>query len=98
MKVVTLLWLLAQMLLAQSGALIYKTKCMACHGKSAHVKALGQGNEIAGWAKEKLVNVLKEYREGTRDTSGMGPLMNGQIRRFSNKEINAVSDYLSKIK
>jgi len=98
MKIVTLLWLLASMLAAQNGALIYKYKCMACHGKFAQIRALGKGSEIAGWAKNKLVTILKEYRNGTRDASGMGPLMNGQIKRFSNRDIDAVSDYLSNIK
>jgi len=98
MKTLTLLWLLVATLTAQNGALIYKSKCMACHGKFANLKALGTGGQIAGWAKNKLVTILKEYRDGTRDASGMGLLMNGQIKRFSNREIEAVSDYLSNIK
>jgi len=98
MKTLTLLWLLASTLTAGNGALIYKSKCMACHGKFAQLKALGKGSGIAGWAKNKLVTILEEYRDGTRDSDGMGPLMSGQMKRFSNRDIDAVSDYLANIK
>jgi len=98
MKTLTLLWLLASTLTAGNGALIYKSKCMACHGKFAQLKALGKGSGIAGWAKNKLVTILKEYKDGTRDSDGMGALMSGQMKRFSNRDIDAVSDYLANIK
>jgi len=82
-------------LMAADGAALYK-KCAGCHGAKGEKKALGKSQPIKGWSKEKLVEALKGYKAGTRNVVGMGGLMKGQVASYSDADIEAVSEYISK--
>ncbi len=82
-------------LMAADGAALYK-KCAGCHGAHGEKKALGKSQPIKGWSKDKLVEALKGYKAGTRNVHGMGGLMKGQMASYSDADIEAVSEYISK--
>jgi len=79
------------------GAELYK-KCVSCHGAKAEKKGLGKSEVIAGWDVAKLEEALKGYKAGTRNVHGMGGLMKGQVASYSDEDIKAVSEYISKLK
>ncbi len=87
---------LATSLMADGKALY--GKCAGCHGANGEKKALGKSEVIKGWSKEKLVEALKGYKAGTRNVHGMGPLMKGQVASLSDADIEALADYISKMK
>ena len=70
-------------------------KCSGCHGKDGKTKALGKSEVVAGQAVADLVTKLAEYKAGTRNVSGMGTLMKGQVASMSDDDIKAVSEYMS---
>ena len=72
-------------------------KCKGCHGADGKTKALGKSAVIAGQDKAALVIALNEYKAGTRNVSGMGMLMKGQVASMSDSDIEAVAEYLSQL-
>lgn len=70
-------------------------KCAGCHGEDGKTKALGKSAEVAGQSVVDLVAALTEYKAGTRNVSGMGMLMKGQVASMSEDDIQAVSEYMS---
>ena len=77
-----------------AGAAAY-AKCAGCHGKDGKTKALGKSEVVAGQAAADLETKLAEYKAGTRNVSGMGMLMKGQVASMSDDDIKAVSEYMS---
>ncbi len=88
---------LATSLMAADGKTLFG-KCAGCHGANGEKKALGKSAVIKGWPKDKLVEALKGYKAGTRNVHGMGPLMKGQVASLSDADIEALADYISKLK
>ncbi len=84
-------------LMAADGAALYK-KCASCHGAKAEKKALGKSAVIQGLDKAHLVKELKEYKAGKLNKKGMGGLMKAQLATYSDADIEAVADYISKLK
>ena len=70
-------------------------KCAGCHGKDGKTKALGKSEVIAGQSAADLETKLAEYKAGTRNVSGMGSLMKGQVASLSEDDIKAVAAYIS---
>jgi cytochrome c553 len=73
-------------------------KCAGCHGKDGKTLALGKSAVIAGQSKEDLLAKLKEYKAGTRDVSGMGTLMKGQVAAMSDADLDAVAAFVAALK
>ena len=70
-------------------------KCAGCHGADGKTKALGKGNPVAGQTVAALAEALAGYKAGTRNVSGMGMLMKGQVASMDEATITAVSEYMS---
>ena len=81
----------------KEGAKLY-AKCSGCHGADGKTKALGKSPVIAGESKEALITKLNAYKAGTRNESGMGTLMKGQVASMDDKSIAAVAAYISTLK
>ena len=96
-KVVLSLVLATASLMAASGEELFK-KCVSCHGVNAEKPALGKSEVIAGWDKAKTVESLMGYRAGTLNKKGMGAMMKGQMATFSDADIDAIAEYISKLK
>ena len=77
------------------GAVLFK-KCASCHGKNAEKKALGKSNIIQGWSKDKIVNAVNGYKDGTYG-GAMKAVMKGQVSNLSDADVNAVAEYISKL-
>jgi cytochrome c553 len=70
-------------------------KCAGCHGKDGKTKALGKSEIIAGQSSADIEAKLTEYKAGTRNVTGMGTLMKGQVASMGDADIKAVSAYIS---
>ena len=77
-----------------AGEALY-VKCAGCHGKDGKRKALGKSAIIGGQDAAALAESIKGYRAGTRNVSGMGTLMKGQIGAMSDQDIEILSHYIS---
>ena len=69
-------------------------KCSGCHGTRAEKKALGKSKVIAGWEKEKLITVMKGYKDGSYGGAMKG-LMQGQVKNLSDEEVEALAGLIS---
>jgi len=78
------------------GKVLYK-KCSSCHGLNAEKKALNKSEIIQNWDAENISNALKGYRNGTYGGAMKG-VMKSQTINLSDKEIDALSTYISSLK
>lgn len=78
------------------GEKLYKDNCVRCHGER------GEGNEekwfplIQGQHFEYLIRQFREIKNGKRRNSN--PEMVDQIKGFSDTDVEAVMDYVSRLK
>lgn len=72
-------------------------KCIACHGASGQMKALGRSEVIKGWSKAKVVTALKGYKDGSYGKMMKG-IMKGQVATLNDKQMNELGDYISSLK
>ena len=70
-------------------------KCAGCHGADGKTKALGKSAVVAGQPAAALAEAIHGYIAGTRNVSGMGMLMKGQVASMDEATITAVSEYIS---
>jgi cytochrome c len=73
------------------------TTCAACHGPDGKTLALGKGAVIAGQPKADLLEKMHAYKAGTRDITGNGMLMKGQMAALSDADMDALADYISSL-
>ena len=97
MKTLFALLGLTLMLNAADGSALFQ-KCAACHGQKAEKQALGKSEVIAGWKSDKVLEALKGYKAGTRNTKGMGALMKGQTATLSDTDMKVLSEYIATLK
>jgi cytochrome c len=72
-------------------------KCASCHGTDASKKALGVSNILKGQSKDELVKKMKGYKDGSYGGSKKS-VMASQMKDLSDKDINDLADYISKLK
>lgn len=60
------------------------------------MKALGKSQVIAGWDKQKIIDALNGYKNGTYGGAMKG-IMLGQVASKSDAEIDALADFISKL-
>jgi cytochrome c len=73
------------------------TTCAACHGPDGKTLALGKSAVIAGQPKADLLEKMHAYKAGTRDITGNGMLMKGQMAALSDADMDALADYISSL-
>jgi cytochrome c553 len=78
-----------------SGADLYKA-CASCHGQNAEKPALGKSQIIKGWEASKIAAALHGYKDGTYGAA-MKSVMKGQASKLNDADIQAVSEYISKL-
>jgi len=74
---------------------LYKT-CGSCHGQKAEKSALGKSQIIAGWDKQRIIDALNGYKNGTYG-GVMKNIMTGQVSNKTDAEIDALADLISKM-
>ena len=70
--------------------------CSSCHGSKAEKAALGKSQVIAGWDKQRIIDALNGYKEGTYG-GVMKNIMTGHVNTKSDAEIEALADLISKM-
>ena len=73
------------------------SKCAACHGAEFEKMALGKSAVVNGQSASDIYAKLLAYKEGRRNTVGMGALMKGQVAAMSNNDIWAVATYIESL-
>jgi len=82
---------------ALDGKALYTQKlCMTCHGDEGKAPLLPNYPKLNGQTKEYLVAQIKLIKDGIR-TSGQSPVMVAMVANLTDSEIDAISDYLSKL-
>jgi len=77
------------------GALLFKS-CASCHGQKAEKEALGKSQVIAGWDKEKTIQALNGYKDGSYG-GVMKNIMKGQVATKTDAEIDALATFISNL-
>ena len=99
-KVLLGLMLASGCLMAADGATLYK-KCIACHGVNGERVAPGSKGTITigGMDKARIIEQLQGYKAGTADNGGAKAIMYANMKnfKFTDADIEAVSDYISKL-
>ena len=72
------------------------TTCGSCHGQKAEKLALGKSQVIAGWDKQRIIDSLKGYKNGTYG-GVMKNIMIGHVNSKTDREIEALADLISKM-
>lgn len=80
-------------LAAADGAALFK-KCATCHGANAEKSALGKSQVIAGWSKEKIIEALNGYKDGSYG-GAMKMIMKGQASTLSDAQMDAIATFIS---
>lgn len=82
----------ASFIFAADGATVYK-KCISCHGQKAEKLPPGGNDIIKDWKAEHIKEALTGYRAGTYGHK-MKAIMKGQVGKFTDEQIDAVSNYI----
>lgn len=69
-------------------------KCISCHGPDGNLKALNVSKDITQLSIDEIVNSMKEYKAGTRNSYNMGAVMQGQMATLTESDIKAVAEYI----
>ena len=77
------------------GELLFKS-CASCHGQKAEKQALGKSQVIAGWDKEKTIQALNGYKDGSYG-GVMKNIMKGQVATKTDAEIDALATFISNL-
>ncbi|QKF68021.1 cytochrome c [Arcobacter venerupis] len=72
------------------------TTCASCHGQKAEKSALGKSQVIAGWDKQRIIDSLHGYKDGSYG-GVMKNIMTGQVSNKTDAEIEALADLISKM-
>lgn len=72
-------------------------KCAGCHGANAEKKALNKSDIIQNWDAAKIEMALNGYKDGTYGGTMKG-LMKGQTASLSEKDIEALAQYIPTLK
>ncbi len=90
--------LASSQVLALDGAGLYKTKtCIACHGPEGRKPIMPNYPKLAGQNKAYLLQQMKDIKSGARN-NGNTAAMKGVMHLVSDEEMEALADYLSKLK
>jgi cytochrome c len=84
--------------MALDGAKLYAEKtCNACHGPQGNKALMPDYPKIAGQNKAYLAKQMKDIKSGAR-ANGNSAAMKGVMHLVSDAEIDAIADYVSKLK
>lgn len=67
--------------------------CVACHGINADKSALNVSKIINTMSKDEIISALNGYKNGTYGGNMKG-IMIGQVKNFSNDDIEKIAEYI----
>ena len=85
----------AKEVVTKSGAELFKV-CSSCHGVSGEKKALNKSQVIQGWSEVQVSTALNGYKDGSYGGAMKG-LMKSQVTKLSDRDISALSKYISEL-
>lgn len=80
---------------AADGAALYKS-CVGCHGADGSKVAMGVGQAVKGQKADELFKKLKGYADGSYGGAKKA-VMTNLVKRYSDEEMKAMADYMSKL-
>ncbi len=69
---------------------VYK-RCVACHGAKGELPALGRNIIISKLSKDEFIKSLKEYKNGNKNISGLGGIMQAQAYTLNEKDFEKLA-------
>lgn len=73
-------------------------KCAGCHGKDGkHVPFEKENGVLHGRDKQELKLIMEAIRDGFYKDDKLNKIMRKAIRKFSDKEIDMVAEYISEL-
>ena len=90
------LFLMLSMVYIVSASQLFE-RCAVCHGSKGEKHSLNITKTIAAMKADDVVKILKEYRAGTRNTYGLGTIMNGQASKLSDEDIDKLANYIESL-
>ncbi len=85
----------SSLLLASSGASLYKKECKGCHGSKGDKLAMGKSKAINGMSVKSLDQAMKDYASGKRKSISMVKKMKKDfIKKYSAEETEATYKYI----
>lgn len=81
---------------APTGEVLFKV-CASCHGEKAEKEALGKSQVIAGWDKDRIINAMNGYKDGSYGGI-MKNIMKPQVETKTAEEIDILATYISNFK
>lgn len=84
--------------MAADGKALYTAKmCQTCHGAEGKAPIMPLYPKLAGQNKEYALAQMKDIKSGKR-ANGMSSAMKAMVANVSDAELEAIADYLSKVK
>ncbi len=97
-KIILLPLFSSTLLLASSGASIYKKECKSCHGAKGDKVALNKSKAINGMSVDALDQAMKDYVSGKKKSMAMVKKMKKKFTtKHSEEEIQAVYKYIHEL-
>ncbi|MGB1310439.1 MAG: c-type cytochrome [Leucothrix sp.] len=89
--------MITPVLAEDDGKALYASKlCMTCHGDEGKKPIIPSYPKLNGQNKEYLVAQIQMIKDGTRGGGGTAA-MKAMVTSLTDAEIEAISDYLSKV-
>ena len=84
--------------IAADGAALYTAKmCQTCHGAEGKAPIMSLYPKLNGQNKDYLLAQMKDIKSGKRN-NGMSMAMKAMVANITDAELDAIADYLSKVK
>jgi len=98
-KIILLPLFTGSLLLASSGASLYKKECKSCHGAKADKVAMGKSKPIKGMPIATIEQDISDYALGKRKSMAMVKKMKKKfMKKYSKEDLHAVSKYIHELK
>jgi len=86
------------LLLASSGASLYKKECKSCHGVKGDKLAMGKSKAIQGMPVLTVEKSMLDYASGKRKSISLIKKTKKKfVSKYSKEELHAVSQYVHKL-
>lgn len=83
---------------ARDGKTLYK-KCRGCHGiNGRHIPFERKSGFLAGRNKEEIKSIIQAIKNGSYPSDKLNNIMQKTISKFSDAEVEVVSEYISRFK
>ncbi len=83
---------------ASDPAAIVAKQCKTCHGAKMEKSYLNKTKIVNTLDSKEIEEDLKGYKAGTLNRHGQGKIMQGQAKRLSDEDIEALAKYIPTLK